>query len=160
MNIVDCGRTRRIFQQRGEMKLLKIHTLDKGWHDRDEVLLYAAFQILVDFVEQEHPDKLIDWNATEEHRRVWKEMRSLYRWWTKIRPARHSPLNDKQLAVPPLRFQKIPDSEMYEMVEPDRKKYAAYYRALKKHGQLEQKWYEEDQRNLHRLIEIRGHLWT
>jgi len=46
------------------------------------------------------------------------------------------------------------------MLEPDRKKYAAYYRALKKHGQLEQQWYEEDQRNLHQLIEIRGHLWT
>jgi hypothetical protein len=142
------------------VKLLKIHTLDKGWRDRDEVLLHAAFQILVDFVEQEHPDKLINWNDTEEHRRAWKEIRSLYRWWTTTRPGRYSPLDNEELVVPPLRFRKIPNSEMVEMVESDKKKYAAYYRALKQHGQLEQKWHEEDQRNLHRLIEIREHLWT
>jgi hypothetical protein len=89
------------------MKILKIHTLEKGWHDRDEVLLHAAFQILVDFVEQEQPEKIIDWNATEDHRRVWKEIRSLYRWWTRTRLARHSPLDNEQLAGPPLRFRKI-----------------------------------------------------
>ncbi len=33
------------------MKRLKITTLDKGWHDKDEVLLHAAFQLLADFVE-------------------------------------------------------------------------------------------------------------
>jgi hypothetical protein len=142
------------------VKILKIHTLDKGWHDRDEVLLHAAFQILVDFVEQEQPDKIVDWNATEEHRHAWKEIRSLYRWWTTIRPARHSPLDNKKLRVPPLRFRKVPESGMYERVEPDKQKYAAYYRALKQHWRLEQKWHAEDQRNLHRLIEIREHLWT
>jgi hypothetical protein len=33
------------------MKRLKITTLDKGWRDKDEVLLHAAFQLLADFVE-------------------------------------------------------------------------------------------------------------
>jgi hypothetical protein len=37
------------------MRYLKIETLDKGWQDRDEILLHAAFQVLVDFVEREHP---------------------------------------------------------------------------------------------------------
>jgi hypothetical protein len=37
------------------MKRLKITTLDKGWHDKDEVLLHAAFQLLTDFLEQEQP---------------------------------------------------------------------------------------------------------
>jgi hypothetical protein len=46
------------------------------------------------------------------------------------------------------------------MIEPDRKKYAEYYRALRKDARLEQKWFEQDQRNLHRLIEIRPFLWT
>jgi len=32
------------------MKNLKIHTLEKGWQDRDEIMLHALFQILVDFV--------------------------------------------------------------------------------------------------------------
>jgi len=142
------------------MKYLKIHTLDKGWHDKDNVLLHAAFQLLVDFVEQEKPDKIVDWSFDEPHRQAWKEIKSLYKWWKETQPARRSPLDDKKLKSPPLRFKKIPGSEFSEMVEPDKKKYAAYYRALKEDARLEQKWYEEDQRNLHRLVEVRPFLWT
>lgn len=142
------------------MKYLKIKTLEKGWHDKDEMLLHAAFQLLTDFIEQEKPDKIVDWSWDERHRNAWKEITSLYKWRKTIRPARKSPLDDKRLRRPPLKFVKIPGSENRRMVEPDRKKYARYYQALKKHGRLKQKWYEEDQRNLHRLIEIRGFLWT
>ena len=49
---------------------------------------------------------------------------------------------------------------MRELVTPDRKKYAAYYQALEEHARLENDWCEEDQHNLHRLIEVRGFLWT
>jgi len=142
------------------MKILKLHTLETGWHDKDEILLHAAFQLLVDFIEQEHPERIIDWNADEWHKRAWREIKSLYKWWTEKRPARQSPLDDPKLVRPPLKFKKIPGTDLSEMVQPDRKKYAAYYRALKKHGRLEQKWFEEDQRHLHRLIEIRPFLWT
>ncbi len=142
------------------MKLLKITTLDKGWYDRDDILLHAAFQVLVDFVEREHPDRTIDWNADAVHKHVWKEIQSLYKWWKETRSSRRSPLDDEKVAVPPLKFKKILDSDSSQVVEPDRKMYGEYYRALKRHSQLEQKWYEEDQRNLHRLIEIRSHLWT
>jgi len=41
------------------MKRLKIATLDKGWHNKDEVLLHAAFQLLANFVEKEQPDKIV-----------------------------------------------------------------------------------------------------
>jgi hypothetical protein len=42
------------------MKVLKIHTLTQGeWYDRDESLLHAAFQLLVDFMEQERPGEII-----------------------------------------------------------------------------------------------------
>ena len=40
------------------MKILKINTLNKCWCDRDDLLLHAAFQILVDFVEKEKPGKI------------------------------------------------------------------------------------------------------
>jgi hypothetical protein len=43
---------------------------------------------------------------------------------------------------------------------PNKKKYARYYQALKEDCKLEMKWLEEDQRNLHRLIDIRLFLWT
>ncbi len=142
------------------MHTLKIQTLTKGWHDRDEILLHAAFQILVDFVEQEKPNQIVDYNYDAEHRRRWKEITSLYRWWKKERPARKSPRDNKKLREPPFEFEKIPGSDSSRMIEPDRKKYAAYYRALQKDFELEQKWLQEDQRNLQRLIEIRPHLWV
>jgi len=56
------------------MRYLKIETLDKGWCDRDQVLLHAAFQILVDFIEKEDPEN-IDWNSNELHRRAWREIK-------------------------------------------------------------------------------------
>lgn len=141
------------------MRYLKIETLDKGWCDRDQVLLHAAFQILVDFIEKEHPES-IDWNYNGLHRRVWREIKSLYRWWKETRPNRKSPLDDERLPSPPLKLKKVPDSDLSEWVKPDKKKYAKYYEALDRHNKLEQKWHKEDQRNLHRLIEIRSFLWT
>ena len=142
------------------MKRLKITTLDKGWHDKDEVLLHAAFQLLADFVEGERPEKIVDWDFDEQHKVAWAEITSLYKWWTKTRPKRRSPLDDKKLKRPPFKFKKIPGSDMRELVTPDKKKYAAYYQALEEHARLENEWYEEDQRNLHRLIDVRGFLWT
>lgn len=142
------------------MRYLKIHTLEKGWCDKDEVLLHAAFQLLTDFIEQEKPDKIIDWNADKLHRKAWKEIKSLYTWWEKERPARKGPLDDKKLKHPPFKFEKIPCSDLSQMIEPDKKKYANYYLALKEHWKLEQKWEKEDQCNLHRLINVRKFLWT
>ena len=72
------------------MRYLKIHTLKKGWCDKDEILLHAAFQLLVDFVEQEKPGQIIDWETDELHKKAWKEIMSLYRWWKKERAARKS----------------------------------------------------------------------
>jgi hypothetical protein len=62
------------------MRVLKIHTLEKGWCDKDYVMLQAVFQLLVDFVEKEKPDQIVDWNFDPEHKNAWKEIRSLYRW--------------------------------------------------------------------------------
>lgn len=40
------------------MVKLKINSLRGGrWHDRNEILLHAAFQLLVDYVEKEQPAK-------------------------------------------------------------------------------------------------------
>lgn len=142
------------------MKILKIRTLEKGWSDKDHVLMHAAFQLLVDFVEQEKPDRIVDWNANAEHKQAWKEIRTLYKWGTETRPARKSPLDAKNLKKPPLHWKKMPGSDNRQLVDYDRKKYAAYRSALGKHWWLEKKWNAEDQRSLHRLIDIRQYLWT
>jgi hypothetical protein len=142
------------------MKILKIRSLEGRWVDKDEILLHAAFQLLQDFVEKEHPEKTIDWKHDATHARAWRDISSLYRWWRETRPARRSPLDDKQIKRPPMRFEPVPNSTMRRLVPYDRKKYRAYDRAVRQHFQLEEKWHAEDQRNLHRLVEIRPYLWT
>jgi hypothetical protein len=142
------------------MKKLKIRTLKKGWHDKDEILLHATFQILIDFVEKEKPDKIIDWNADTVHKQAWSEICELYKWWKKLRPARKSSFDDRKLKRPPMKFKKIPGTNLRKMVEPNRKKYSKYYKALGKNRKLEKQWHGEDQQNLHRIIEIRPFLWT
>ena len=147
-------------QRDEDVKILKIQSLENGWCDKDYVMLHAVFQILVDFVQQEKPDQTVDWNSDPEQKHAWKEIQSLYRWWTKTRPARKSPLDDKGLKKPPRRWQKILGSDLYQLMDNDKKKYADYVLALKKHGQMEKRWHEEDQKNLHRLMEVRPFLWT
>lgn len=141
------------------MKIIKIQTLEKGWCDKDYVLLHAAFQLLVDYVEQEKPQN-VDWTWNPEPRHAWAEIRSLYRWWKKTRPKRKDPLMRRGLKRPPWRLKKIPGSELLQRVDYDKKKYAAYEAASKESCRLDEEWHKEDQRNLHRLIEIRPFLWT
>ncbi len=143
------------------VKKLTIRTLNKGWHDRDEMLLHASFQILIDFVDKEHPGDIIDWSATRKHKKVWKEICRLYKWWKKDRPVRKSPLEDKKLKTPPVKFEKIPGSNCSRLLSfRKKKKYLRYYKAIDKAIQLEEKWAKEDQKNLHRLVKIRPFLWT
>jgi hypothetical protein len=139
---------------------LTISTLKAGWHDKDKVMLHAAFQLLTDFVEQEFPGKYIDWNHDAVHRRAWKEICDLYQWWTKTRPSRRTPLDDKRIIKPPVRFQKVAGTKFSRLMSPDKNRYEAYYRALRRHTRLEQKWRREDQRNFHRLVNVREFLWT
>ena len=65
------------------MKILKISSLEKGWANRDDLLLHASFQILIDFVERERPFEIVDWKQDQKHSEAAKEIRYLYRWWAK-----------------------------------------------------------------------------
>lgn len=62
--------------------ILTIDSLDKGWRDKDSVMLHACFQLLTDCIEKE---KLltghIDWEADDKHREAQKELHELYSWW-------------------------------------------------------------------------------
>jgi hypothetical protein len=90
------------------------------WIDRDLLLLYAAFQILEDFVEKERGHfyedvytLYVEQCGVEDARRraeTWEIVRELYNWWQK-------------------RKQHFDD-------------------------------YEEDTAMLHKLIDVRGVLWT
>ena len=142
------------------MKRLEIRTLDKGWRDVCEVMLHASFQLLVDYVEKERPDEHIDWNGSPDQKQAWREIKALYRWWTVIRPIRKDPIDAKGLKIPPIRFKKIPDSNCSEWLPYDKEKYADYHNACIESNRLEDKWSKQDQKNLHRLIEVREYMWT
>jgi len=114
------------------VKLLKITSLESGWHDRDEILLHAVFQTLVDFMEKEHVEA-IAWDADEPQRKAWAELTDIYKWWKEVRPKRVNPPDDAKLGL-------------QEMVD-------EYY-------QYEQRSWDEDQNNLHRLINVRHFMWT
>ncbi len=62
------------------MKILKIHSLNKGWVDRDFLMLHACFQILSDCVELEKVDEFANY---ETHKDSIDEIRFLYNWWQK-----------------------------------------------------------------------------
>lgn len=144
------------------MKRLEIHTLDKGYCDRDYILLHACFQILVDYVEKEKEvfswltDKDLDGCSCKEEREAIErqmsdedETRYLYKWWKVERFGRIDPLDAEDLVRPDIRELDSKDS-----------KYDRWKEVLKESHKLVMEWHEEDQENLHRLVDIRCSLWT
>jgi hypothetical protein len=101
-----------------------------GWIDRDRLLLYASFNILVDFVENEKPFEVTDWEWSEVQKHVKTELEDLYQWWKEGRAKEHAEV-DKLLEVP--------GSPWIEEQE---------------------KLNEKDNTQLHRLINVRGFMWT
>jgi hypothetical protein len=64
---------------------LKIRSLGKDWCDKDEVLLHASFQLLVDCVEKENLFGMWNVRGQPEAAAAKRELRALYRWWLKRR---------------------------------------------------------------------------
>jgi hypothetical protein len=60
------------------MKTLKIESLQKGWSDKDEMMLHACFQLLKDCVEKE---KLFEHSWKFVKSKNGKIIKELYEWW-------------------------------------------------------------------------------
>ena len=58
---------------------LQIESLDNDWHDKDEVLLHACFQLLKDCIEKE--DLFNDGRDWSYDAKAKKELKTLYAWW-------------------------------------------------------------------------------
>ena len=94
-------------------------SLSPTWHDKDYIMLYACFQLLVDFIEKEKPWELTesvyeaykeyDEDNARQRQKDWDELYALYIWWK---------------------------------------------------GRNDDSNYDTDTKMLHRLVELRGHLWT
>ena len=88
--------------------VIKIKTLQKGWHDNDEIMLHACFYLLKNFIEKEKPFKCPSWEQNEEYSSAQSELIFLSNWWKKRKKIETSfdVLNNK------LNPQNIEDDEM------------------------------------------------
>jgi len=82
----------------------------------------------------------------------------LYKWWQEERSRRPNPLDG--VPVPPDEHFMPPKNGVMLDPEADLEKYPEFYAALEKKQDLEREWYEEDQKNLERLVAVRSVLWT
>lgn len=58
--------------------LVRLKHLSPGWHDVDDRMLHACFELLSSFVEEEEG---LDSFGGEEYIEVRKELLNLYNWW-------------------------------------------------------------------------------
>ena len=75
------------------MKILKIHSLEKGWQETDEMILHSVMQLLVDYVEKQKPGEVVDWSWRDDYAEAWDVIQDTYDWWVNRRPARVDPLD-------------------------------------------------------------------
>lgn len=130
---------------------VKIKSLKPGYYDIDYRMLHACFQLLVDYVENERPFEIIDWDHDDESRQIAQEIKELYYWWKNEYPMRREPIHDiDESLVPPLTV----------VCRGDLTEYPAWEEACKKTQELEERWDREDDENLIRLMKIRPYLWT
>lgn len=119
------------------------------WIDSDGQILYAMFQILVDFMEQEAD--IVDWDASPKHQEIFEELTKLYKWWTEDR------LN---------RDDSYPSSEDFGVKDIFGKNaskqlgYRAWRDACDEKEKRDCEYELEDTEMLIRLITIRRYMWT
>jgi len=160
---------------------LPIKTLGPTWTEWDEKMLHATMAVFVDYYENrgrahtwtttdllkeiEDPDSddnTIAWATS--YLPVATEMEAIYQWWTVDRFAERAEQNDALMtwhkayeAAGGTRFEKTENPRLNRMVlakSEEADKLHALHMAIEKRND------EKEQAMLHRLIDIRSHLWT
>ena len=157
------------------INVVRIPTLPPTWTDADSRVLHGLFAILVDVVEKED---IFNHNAYWED---WKdglqEIAQLYDWWKNKRPLRQDPTDwwvaqcakeglDKAFHyehdAPPAPEDGEPkvigliSRKVWRSSEAE----ARHRELLLQSSDMERQQEAEDDEMLHRLIDIRGYLWT
>ena len=139
--------------------------LEPGYYDIDTVMLHGMFALLTRYVDHEH-DGVVDlerWgeelcfksdgmSAHSSHLQGEKELEAvaLYRWWHEVRPADHKRCEELLHIL----YGKRSLLKATEPFDTEKVKLYDEFRAL------EAKIEDEETEMLHRLIDIRGGLWT
>jgi len=155
--------------------VLKMRYLKPGYHDADERLINAIFEVLCDFMENEKPDEIVNWDSDTGHKHAWSEMTILYKWWTGIRQFRddYNPLFFPGIEAPSLEFS---DRTTEQILNPitGKKEYTRELHFKHTSKEAEERWHKaceectvweekcdkEDEEMMIRLIKIRHYLWT
>lgn len=132
-----------------KQRLLRKHHIVKtklnpwGWHDTDERLLHASMELLIQFIKNEDPFEVVDWDHTKEFRDVAKTIKEIEKWW------KNYPNRLKEI-------DKVTNT-WYKLNCKKDKKQNEYFKNINK---LEKKLQDEEQKMLKKLIDIRQYLWT
>lgn len=131
-------------------------SLKPGYHDPDNRMFYAAFNLLCEFVEE--AGDMINWEDEAGHSKAWKEMSELYDWWNNIRPHREERWeNENPKPTLPDHIERTlgifaqKNRELPEVIK--------YHEYLSKYNEATQQWEVEDDDMFIRLIKIRRYLW-
>lgn len=122
-------------------------TLKPGYHNASELLLDASMAVLCQHYERQLSENRIDWQADDRHQNMWRDMTELYTWWKSVRPNRTlKELPDVNLPDDFLMFEpeyrNHPEVEAFRIVADENRK-------------LRDKYEEEDQAMLLKLLQIR-----
>ena len=124
--------------------------LEPGYHDPDIRMLYGCFNLFKDYYENTHC--INDTNNDKEdifitgYAEHVKELNDLYVWWTEVRPNRKDP------DEPACGFCTTVENFLHNKCEHCSK----YFEASNK---LDQKYEEEDDEMMIRLMKVRRSIW-
>lgn len=138
-----------------------VKTLPSTWVDRDHLLLHAAFQILVDFIEREDPVNTINiWYSDEwypSREAEWMELYGLYSWWIYEYPnPQHDKTLEKYHAIP----SKEDDDNFFHSIYQNKQDEELAEQIFKQYMPESEAFDAKVDENLAKLISLRGHLWT
>lgn len=153
--------------------VLKLRYLKPGYYDADTRLIHAMFEILCQFMENEKPEEIVNWDSDPEHKHAWKEMNELYKWWKKRQDReKYNPLFQPGVKSPGMKFtptekkwlnpqtKKEESTSRMDFVYKSKKDKARWEKACKDTGIWEKKCFDEDTEMMTRLIKVRPYMWT
>ena len=133
--------------------------LEPGYHDPVEQIPHAIFSIFVEYFETDVPK--IDWNATEEHAKVYKEMKEIYDWWKADYPYRDKFTVDLK---PMPKYPKYLEDDTEKNT--NRKSFKLHRKTSPEHLEIfkqieqeEERWEQKLNEMCCRIIKIRQYLW-
>lgn len=116
-------------------------SLEPGYYDPDDRILYAIFDITSEFVEWNKKEKLFDWSYNAEHKKTWDELVAINNWWKKERSAAWKKHDAESLKIYRIKNQKEKD------------------KAYKAHWKQEEALHKKDEEMICRVAKIRRSMW-